>query len=241
MLEYYVFTNVGNRKINEDCADGFLVNENEGVFILADGVGGYEAGEVASGFAIKYALDFCRNKIIGTEDINTLFTELQKELLNLKQDDKYKEMMTTLVFLYIKDNEVQMAHVGDSRLYHLRNDGRVLRTYDHSVTQMLCLAGHIKEEEIRIHPKRNQILKAMGDPEFDGTPDVETPSVCSPGDAFLLCTDGFWEYILEQDMYTCLEDSNTPEEWINSMAAIVAKNGVGHNMDNFTAIGVMVK
>lgn len=241
MLEYYVFTNVGNRKINEDRADGFLVDDNEGVFILADGVGGYEAGEVASGYAIKYSLDYCKDKEMDAEKIEELFKSCQSGLLEMKKDEKYKEMMTTLVFLYIKDQTVQMAHVGDSRLYHLRNDGRVLRTFDHSVTQMLCLAGHIKEDEIRVHPKRNQILKAMGDPEFDGCPDVETPTTCAPGDAFLLCTDGFWEYILEKDMYACLEESSSPKEWIDKMAAIVAKNGVGHNMDNFTAIGVMVK
>ncbi len=103
---------------------------------------------------------------------------------------------------------------------------------------MLVAAGEIDEKEIRHHPDRNRLVRVMGMEWDEPKYQVSEPMPEEPGQAFLLCSDGFWENIEEEQMEACLQKSANPHEWLERMEKIVVKNGRGTNMDNYSAIVV---
>jgi len=147
-------------------------------------------------------------------------------------------MKTTGVCLSIIAGNCQWGHIGDSRLYAFKKNKLDLRTLDHSVPQMLVLAGDIKEKHMSTHPDRNRLLRVIG-VEWD-SPRYELSDEFPLADyqAFLLCTDGFWEFIETKKMCKFLKKSKTAEEWLTLMTLEVAKNGRKKDMDNYTAIAV---
>ena len=147
-------------------------------------------------------------------------------------------MKTTLVVLLTDGNRMQWAHIGDSRLYYFKGGKLKQRTLDHSVPQMLVAAGEIREEEIRFHPDRNRLLRVMGTEWDSPRYKVEDPVACSGKDALLLCTDGFWEWIVEKEMRAALKRSKSPAEWLERMEREIRKNGAGKGMDNYSAVAV---
>lgn len=123
----------------------------------------------------------------------------------------------------------------------LRDDDRVViaggdGTLNHSVPQMLAQAGEIREADIRHHPDRNRLMRVMGvrndAPRFE----VGKPIRLTGAYQFLLCTDGYWELIEEDDMLRTLKESATPQQWLSQMNRIILENGRGQEMDNYTAI-----
>ena len=147
-------------------------------------------------------------------------------------------MRTTLVALVGAPKGVLWAHLGDSRLYHFSGGDIIYQTRDHSVPQAMADAGNITVDEIRHHEDRNRLLRALGNEE-NLRPAVEkTVYPVDPGDAFLLCTDGFWEYVMETEMIADLVRSPDPETWLNLMAARIRERAKdGH--DNYSAIAVI--
>ena len=145
-------------------------------------------------------------------------------------------MKTTLVFLYIEDGCARWMHIGDSRLYHFSGGHLQSQTMDHSVSQMAVLMGEITPQEIRFHEDRNRVLRALGGD--NAKPDVSAPVILTGGnDAFLLCTDGFWEYVYEEEMEKTLQNAKTPQEWLKSMETIL-RTRTPADSDNFTAAAV---
>ena len=112
------------------------------------------------------------------------------------------------------------------------------RTLDHSIPQMLVLAKEIKEDMIRNHPDRNMLLRVMGVEWDEIMYELMQPISLKKCQAFLLCSDGFWELIDEKEMNAQLRKSNSVEEWLDNMVKIVEDNGKGKNMDNYSAIAV---
>lgn len=240
-IEYETFTNIGNRPINEDYVTHYH-SSDQYCFILCDGLGGHGKGELAS----SYVGESIKNSFICHTDFVSFFSkcfeEAQYGLLNeQKRLNARFEMKTTAVVLAIDNNQFQYAHIGDSRLYHFRKNKIISRTLDHSVPQMLVLAGDIKEKSIRSHPDRNRLLRVLG---VDGdTPRYELSEigVLRPGDSFLLCSDGFWEPVLEKQMCKLLKKSKSASEWMNLLQKEVKLNGQDANMDNYSAITIMCK
>ena len=146
-------------------------------------------------------------------------------------------MKTTAVVLCI-DEMIRWCHVGDSRLYYFKKKKLIQRTLDHSVPQMLVYAGEIKEKEIRNHPDRNRLLRVMGMEWTSNSYTLSDPVEKTGEQAFLLCSDGFWELIVEKEMQKCLKKAKTPEEWLELMKQIILKNGSNRDMDNFSAVAV---
>ena len=106
---------------------------------------------------------------------------------------------------------------------------------------MLYIAKEIKEEEIRNHPDRNMLLRVMGT-HWEGTMfEVLKPLSLKRYQAFLLCSDGFWELITEKQMCELLSNASTAEEWLNAMVKVVNENGHGKDMDNYSAIAILNK
>ncbi len=140
--------------------------------------------------------------------------------------------------MYIDGNKVQWGHVGDSRLYAFAKNKVKLRTLDHSVPQMLVFAREIKEKQIRNHPDRNRLLRVMGIEWEKPMYELAEQTQLEKYQAFLLCSDGFWELIDEKQMCKLLKNSSTVEEWMQAMVEVIKQNGIGKNMDNYTAIAL---
>ena len=240
MLTYKMLTHTGTREHNEDSAICVELGGNY-CFVVADGLGGHGKGEVASQKVTEvFGREFRANAESDEPFLEHAFTTAQNEVLALQKAEGAKfEMKTTAVCLSVIDGICQWGHVGDSRLYAFYKNKIKIRTLDHSVPQMLALSGEIKEKHIRHHPDRNRLLRVIG-VEWD-SPRYELSEEFPMADceAFLLCTDGFWELIDPKDMGRFLKKSNTVDEWLDLMVAEIEKNGRGQDMDNYTAIVVI--
>lgn len=240
MVRYKSVSNNGTRSVNEDCVGMFQRGEQYG-FFLADGLGGHGKGEIASQTAVEQAI--LQFEAVGCADgtLEAVFENGQKEILNLqkKEQDLYS-MKTTLTALLISETAVRWGHIGDSRIYWFRNGKMLGRTMDHSVPQMLVNIGEIQEEEIRNHPDRNRLLRVMG-MEWDVPAyQLSEKMAVKNRQAFLLCSDGFWELIEERQMERLLKKSGSVEQWLDAMTAYVEENGKGKDMDNYSAIAVWI-
>ena len=113
----------------------------------------------------------------------------------------------------------------------------VFQTKDHSVPQVLVSAGDIRPEDIRGHEDRNRLLRSLGNQDDFRPVIFENPFQVRSGDAFLLCTDGFWEYILENEMEELLSNSDSTAQWLQLMKKLLLSRAP-KNQDNYTAIGI---
>lgn len=238
-VNFKLFTDAGDRDINEDCVR--FAQKNEAVcFILCDGLGGHGKGELASDFIADHIRSyFLRCDSIDTFFSNAIDTAQEELLLEQKRLGAQFEMKTTLALLVIYNNKCRFAHIGDSRIYCFRKNRVLTRTLDHSVPQMLALAGDIKEKQIRSHPDRNRLLRVMGVDWESRRYELSDESELKNGDAFLICSDGFWEPITEKEMSRALKKSNDAASWMEKMRDIVIENGRETDMDNFSAISVI--
>jgi len=241
MFQTAIVSCKGGRRINQDFGD-FVVTEQGGCWVIADGLGGHQSGEVASQTAVVELINYYKvqhklqPKILlaeGIERSQSKISELQSANLLLKT------MRTTIVALCCNGNSASWAHVGDSRLYYFRNNSIKNRTKDHSVCQALVNAGEINQESIRNHEDRNRLYRVLGTEKEVKATTLKKEILIQKGDAFLLCTDGFWELILEADMEETLKTSNNESEWLEKMVKIV-ETRMSVNHDNFSAISVFV-
>ena len=239
MITYTVFTDRGGREVNEDSARVFE-KDGKKCLVLCDGLGGHGKGEVASALVVEpVGQIFNSAQKIDEEFLRSAFQLSQEALIDeqIRQDAK-TDMKTTAVAMYIDGNKVQWGHVGDSRLYAFAKNKVKLRTLDHSVPQMLVFAREIKEKQIRNHPDRNRLLRVMGIEWEKPMYELAEQTQLEKYQAFLLCSDGFWELIDEKQMCKLLKNSSTVEEWMQAMVEVIKQNGIGKNMDNYTAIAL---
>ena len=225
----------GGRSYNEDCVR-YSMNGTGIVCVVADGLGGHGGGEIASAVVADTLVEgFMSNPHVHNENILHLFESANQEVLN-KQVASVR-MKSTVVALFLSQNAITVGHVGDSRLYRFTEGRLVFQTKDHSVSQMAVLSGEIPPEKIRFHEDRNKVLRAMGN-DAAIKPEIKRLEG-RPGafEAFLLCTDGFWEYVFEDEMEIDLAKSETPEDWLDSMTGRLSKRVNGKH-DNFSALAV---
>lgn len=240
-MEYAEFTDKGSREINEDYIRS-EIEEEQAIFALADGLGGHGNGDLASQTAVDAAVGTWRNELDKPlrKKLEDAFCSAQKSLL-----DKQNELglqgkaRTTLVLLMVDGQEAIWGHIGDSRLYRFKGNRLQERTLDHSVPQMLVNAGELKEKKIRGHVDRSTILRALGTPDGNLEPSFSQIYQFSGKESFLLCSDGFWEQIVEKDMEKTHKKTNNISDWMTAMTRIVRHNGKNKNMDNNSAIGIM--
>lgn len=237
-MDYKLISNPGSREINEDSAAVFKKGDSA-LFVLADGLGGHGRGEVASAMFTEAAGELFEAEPEAEDLIGRIFEEGQRRILTRQEEEHARnELKTTGVVLLVRKGSFQWGHVGDSRLYHFRNGKLQRRTLDHSVPQMLVNAGELRESKIRNHPDRNRLLRVLGTEWESPAYLISEPETVKSGDAFLLCSDGFWELIVEKEMQKLLQRSSTAEEWLEAMDGIVQKRGMKKDMDNNTAIAL---
>lgn len=229
------YTDIGGRAENEDSTRQLRLGEEQLCLVVADGLGGHGGGAHASAAA---ADTICR-EWDGAADPEALKRLVQRghEAVTAIQTPQCA-MMSTVVALEIAGNRAAWAHVGDSRLYHFVDGRLVFQTKDHSASQIAVFMGEITVDQIRFHEDRNRVLRALGQ---DGAPNVEAGSevLCPGRHAFLLCSDGFWEYVLENEMADDLAMAVDPLDWLARMRSRLISRVPADN-DNNTAAAAWV-
>jgi len=234
------------RKVNED---SFLCEKLEGIensylYIVADGMGGHNAGEVASSMAVQEVASHIKGNIemLG-HDENKILDLIRNSMLHAN-DRVYKTsimksnclgMGTTLSMVLIKDGAAYIGHVGDSRIYLIREKLIRKLTEDHSLVAELVKSGSIKPEEADSHPQKNVITRALGT-EYNLDPDVFPESI-QDGDIILICSDGLTNAVKEEDMARIVVDSADLNEACGLLIDKAKENG---GFDNITAVVIQM-
>lgn len=239
MMTFHILSQYGSREANEDSIYA-SASDGRGLFVVADGLGGHGKGDVASALAVSTFMETFSNR---SESLPSLFSKafLNAQTAILAEQARTGspfQMKTTVCTLAVDGSELMWGHIGDTRLYAFSRNKVKVRTLDHSVPQMLVLAHDIKEKDIRNHPDRNKLLRVLG--VSGDTPKFEVSKLqdTSKYQAFLLCSDGFWELIFEKEMCAALKKSSSAAEWMEKMRLIVEQRGCGKDMDNYSAITV---
>lgn len=236
-ISYSCLSKNGGRDINEDYLDVSIMPERL-AFILCDGLGGHGNGDIAS----QFVTETLKNSLEKSEGLENSILTAQKGLLQLQRENNaINSMKTTLTCLTLEKDTAKFGYVGDSRIYCFDKGKYRLRSQDHSVPQMLAARGLIQETEIRFHEDRSKLLRVMGTewdaPKYQIVDDIPLSSHLS----FLLCSDGFWELIDEKQMVKTLKKSESPQQWLEDMEAIILQNGQNTDMDNYSAIAVFLR
>ena len=225
------------RPLNEDA---FLHDRARGIFAVADGVGGAEAGEVASQTAIEVLDEAFRHQEDGADVEDLMELAIQRanaSIHQMAQDHaKFSMMATTIVALHLKGNVATFGHVGDSRLYRLAPDGQLHReTEDHSIVEEEVRAGRMTPEQAANHPSKNVISRALG-AEQGVEVDMKTMEV-EDGTEFLLCTDGITRHISDNEIRQLLVINNDLDEVCRELKRRCYERGAE---DNLTVVVIRV-
>lgn len=231
----------GGRLKNEDYI-GQAHQGNISCYVVADGLGGHGSGEIASQTAVKAVLDcFVRRPEISQQMLKSYLDYAQNAIVQRKEkDESCKNMGTTIVVLITDGKKAVWGHLGDSRLYRLRKKLLYEITDDHSVAFVSYQIGEIPYySDIRNSPDQNKLLKILGEKE-KYAPQISQVMSIDKHTKFLLCTDGFWKYVTEEDVEYTARKSKTEKEWLDKMTAIVERN-LTPTSDNYSAITVYFK
>jgi len=231
-MQAEMVTNVGLvRKNNEDAA---LCDIDKQLFVVADGMGGYVAGEVASVLAIeslKQALAAEPNDA-PPEMLRQAFYQANDRIYQeAKNHPEYAGMGTTLSALWVVGNKAYISHVGDSRIYLIR-DGRITSlTMDHSLVGELVREGGLTEEQAMNHPQRNILTRALG---CGALVEVDLTEIeIREGDTFLLCTDGLSNLVSREEMAHLITREKDVKKAAGELVDLALARG---GYDNVTAI-----
>ena len=227
------------RETNEDCCVLVLpagpdVAAAKGVLaIVADGMGGHQAGEVASSMAVNIVCrEYFDTEAPPREALIAAFQRANDAIYKAGRQDGSRDMGTTCTALAIIDRKVFWAHIGDSRLYRLRRGRLIQLTEDDSEVGSLIRSGWMSVREARRHPQRNLLSRALGlDPEIQpAAPSV--PSVARWGDIYLLCSDGLHD-VLELGEIERIVAANEPPTACGALIALARARG---GPDNISAV-----
>lgn len=238
----FMFSDKGGRENNEDFCDFYLDEGKFGIWALSDGLGGQSGGEIASKIAAETVIKgFLKIPEFSVENISAIVKMSNFNILEEQKKNRYiSDMGATFVGLFTDYQNVLWCHVGDSRLYYFKNKKIAYQTMDHSLSQLAVLKGEITKEEIRFHEDRNRLLRALGTSENLKLGGLEKIQAIEPGDAFLICSDGFWEYVLEEEMETDLKNAIAPKMWFELMRHRLLKR-ITPGYDNYSAICIIVE
>ena len=224
-MKFLVKTDVGKaREINED---SYYVPQNEDdlkLFIVADGMGGYNGGEIASSLAIKSARNYIETNFIGTPKDRESMQKLIKSSMQYanmvvyeksKESDELKGMGTTLVLALVTPEYILFGNIGDSSGFVMKNNHLHKVTHDHTLVNLLVSAGELTEEEARNHPRKNILMNALG---INDPIDIDIFDCSMEIDSILLCSDGLTTMLLDEQIEkTLLEENLTIEEKVERL------------------------
>lgn len=225
------------RPVNED---SFLEQRDLGLFAVADGVGGAQAGDFASQMAVETLSEAFANMSPNFDAEEALKVAIEHANLSIystaQELPQLSSMATTVAALHVSGNIATIAHVGDSRVYKIDPDGTLQReTADHSVVEEEVRAGRMTPEQAANHPSRNVISRALG---AENTVDVDLKTIMvEPGTMFLLCSDGITRHIPDDELEKLFNNEIEPEVLCEQMRDLCYSRGAE---DNLTAVVVRI-
>ncbi len=225
-------THIGNvRKVNQDCVQYHIKDNNECIIVVCDGMGGHKAGEVASYMSVKYIIDkFIEHPLFHEDEIQNWISDvINQASYNVKlesyKSSDYEGMGTTCVVCVIKNHIAYISHVGDSRAYYI--DSHILEqlTADDTLVNALVIMGSISKEDAKIHPKKNVLLQAVG---VNDELNISFMKKDIKDGILLVCTDGLYNS-LSDDMLLRIIDNNEDISLMNDCLIHDALKYGGHD------------
>ncbi len=234
---------IGGRSENQDC---FLTMETKYGFlaIVCDGMGGMNGGRIAAELAVKVIIDqlLSGSQTGQREALTSAISQANATIFHEgRSTPGLKGMGTTITALLIDSNHAIACHVGDSRIYHLRDGNKLFRTFDHSLVFELMSLGILTEEEARTSPQSNVITRALGThPNIEIT--ISDEMLYKKSDRFLLCTDGIWGALPEPELLRMAASHQPVNEALKELVTFVDSLGAekGGMHDNMTGILIEV-
>jgi PPM family protein phosphatase len=234
-LESFGITDIG--RVREHNEDAWAAYPDHGLFILADGMGGHSAGEIASKEAVTFLYAYVKKWIpsqkISIEEAKAFFKEAYSEVNSRiyekgEQDQELKGMGTTLCSLFFLQKRVIVAHVGDSRIYRLRKSKLEPLTEDHSLVCELLALEAIQPEEVEAFPYKHILTRAIGThPRVAST--INSADV-EPHDLFMLCSDGLSNYVPCEQMEEILTTDASLSHKGQALVDLAMEQGGGDNV-----------
>lgn len=239
-FDTYLYTNPGSQQENEDSAI-FSTKGEHGIFIVADGLGGHRHGRLASqcvtsSLSNAWTLEETENRAIW---LNQQIQTANEKLLTL-QKEYHARLKSTVVVLAIDKAKAVWAHTGDSRLYYLHD--RTIRhiTADHSVSYKKYKAGEITRTQINQDADQSCLLRSLGGEDRFQPELSEASNDLEPGDGFLLCSDGIWKYLYDEEVLIDLLKAGTAQEWAELLLLRVISR-IQPETDNLTLMTILLQ
>ena len=244
-FDVYGVTDTGCvRQLNEDnfCICGFENNNEPGYCVVADGMGGHNAGEVASQLAIDFITESLNDILQNSENpdvprrINDALNSANESIYKMAREDKNRNGMgTTTVICTFANGEGYIANVGDSRAYACRNDEIYQITIDHSIVEEMVANGSITREEARVHPQKNIITRAIGSEKTTKADIFEYEYKLR--DSIIICSDGLSGMVEDATILKTVQDGKSSKEIADNLCELAKKNG---GVDNITVIAIRI-
>ena len=237
VLDCFSYTSVGGRDENQDSIIA-IGGKSDGLFVVADGLGGHRLGNLASQ-AVTLTIE---KEYVGRQslDIKQLSESIRKanEAVISVQKENHCSAKSTVAVLEIQEKTAVWANVGDSRVYYIHNRGLESVTEDHSVAYKKFKSGEITKEEIAKDEDQSSLLRSLGH-ETRWKPNLYDTGTLTPGDGFLLCSDGLWEYNTDEEIIESFLNTGTAEQWAAHMIQRVESQAKSDN-DNYSAIAIRI-
>lgn len=231
-MKVFACTDIGRvRPINEDAY--YLPVEGECFCAIADGMGGHNAGEVASAMAVQVFSDAMRScAAVNGDDLRAAVERANAAIFQKSaESDQCAGMGTTFTALAQAGDRLLIAHVGDSRAYLLRGESMMRLTVDHTLVEEMVLKGLITPSAARVHPKRNYITRALGTEE---QVEVDLTQIeLQAGDIVFLCTDGLSNHVKDPFIAQISRSTGSWQDKLEILVQTALKNG---STDNITAM-----
>ncbi len=221
------------RKNNEDFSCEMELAHEHRIFLVADGMGGHQRGDVASKLAAltfceTYKKEFERHKDVIIALQNSFSKSNSVIVMEGEKDEEGRRMGSTLTVLIIKERDAFLGHVGDSRCYLIRNENILQLTEDHSLVSKMIRGGLLTPDQAHSHPKKNVLYQSLGIKEkFE--PNFVGPIPLMHGDVFVLCTDGLYNMISDMEMLKFLENKSSQES-VENMIQRAKERGAPDNV-----------
>ena len=235
-MKVYAITDIGRaRALNEDSY--YLPREGERFCAVADGMGGHNAGEVASAMAVQVFSEYMREvDYITTQALYAAVERANDEVYRAAlENEGMSGMGTTFSALAEQGEDVLLAHVGDSRVYLVRQGAMLQLTTDHTLVEEMIRKGLLTPREARVHPQRNIITRALG---TDLRVEIDLVQLSArPGDVFFLCSDGMTNYVEEREILRTAVGEGDWQDKLKRLVSVALANG---GADNITALFAVI-
>ncbi|MBR5279667.1 MAG: Stp1/IreP family PP2C-type Ser/Thr phosphatase [Clostridia bacterium] len=240
-MEIFAKSDIGRKRVCNEDSYGYSISSGIGcsLFVVADGMGGAKAGGVASRIAVTAMIEYFEANLKKLSDVNAVCEGLHRAVAHANQlvletasqSDAYRGMGTTVVCACLVDRHLIILNVGDSRAYLISGKSGTQLTEDHSYVEHLVKTGQIDRAEAKIHPRRNEITRALG-----AIPDVQADLFLydyREGNRLVLCTDGLTRMVEDRELFRVARKEGNPERICDKLVDLANRGG---GLDNITVV-----